>query len=232
MRVNYTVNNISYTLTRSKRKTVAIYIRNGFIDVRAPLKMQKNEIDKFVSSKEEWITKKLAFSVQQVNKQKQFTLDYGDIITCRDSPHTIIAQICDKYWYDDEHFYIPPGLTPLEIKRACVIIYTTIAKKVLTEKTNKIAAQMSVEPVSIRISNAKAQWGCCTVKKKISYSWRLIMADDDVIDYVIVHELAHIIEMNHSKRFWDIVGGFIPDYKARRVRLRELQNRLSGENWA
>ena len=57
------------------------------------------------------------------------------------------------------------------------------------------------------------------------------MADDDVIDYVVVHELAHLMEMNHSQAFWDIVGSIIPDFKERKKRLRELQNRLGGENW-
>jgi len=229
--MNHTINNIVYYLKRSKRKTVAIYIRNGYVEVRAPLKMPKKEIDKFIISKEKWITRKLELSVKQVSKQKRFTVDYGDTIICRDKPFKIIAQIGDEYWHDDEHFYIPPGLTPGEIKRACVSIYTKIAKDVLTEKTQKFAAQMSVSPAGVRISNAKAQWGSCTAKRKISYSWRLIIANDDVIDYVIVHELAHIIEMNHSKKFWDVVGSNIPDCKARKARLKELQHRLNGENW-
>ena len=230
--MNYTVNDIAYSLTRSKRKTAAIYICNGIVDVRAPLKMPKKEIDRFVSSKEEWITKKLAVSKQQAVRQKRFTLDYGDTVICRGREFTIVAQFGDDFWYDESNFYIPPGLSASEIKRACIGIYKSIAADVLTEKTQKLAALMSVNPESIRISNAKAQWGCCTAKKKISYSWRLIMAADDVIDYVVVHELAHIIEMNHSKKFWDIVGRIIPDYKTGRTRLKELQQRLSGENWA
>ena len=57
------------------------------------------------------------------------------------------------------------------------------------------------------------------------------MAGDDVIDYVVVHELAHIIEMNHSERFWAIVGGVLPDYKDRKEKLRALQKKLGAENW-
>jgi len=225
------MNEINYNLTRSKRKNVAIYIRSGIVDVRAPLKMPKYEIDKFISLKEKWITDKLALSVQQKVRQKRFTLDYGDIVICRNKPHIITAQICDDHWYDDEHFYIPPGLTPDEIRCACVNLYIRIARCVLTDKTQKFAGSMSVIPAGIKIGSAKSQWGSCSAKKKINYSWLLIMADDEVIDYVVVHELAHLMEMNHSKRFWSIVGSMIPDYKNRKKRLRELQNRLSGENW-
>jgi len=231
MRVNYTVNNIAYSLTRSKRKTAAIYIRDGIVDVRAPLKMPIKEIDKFVSSKEEWITKKLTLSAQQANRQKRFTLDYGDTVLCRNRPFTIVAQFGDDFWYDDNNFYMPPGLTPNEIKRGCVRVYTKIAESIIPARAQNFAVLMSVKPAGIRISNARSQWGSCSVKKKINFSWRLVMADDDVIDYVVVHELAHIIEMNHLKKFWGIVGNVIPDFKARKIRLKELQQRLSGENW-
>jgi len=57
------------------------------------------------------------------------------------------------------------------------------------------------------------------------------MADDAVIDYVVVHELAHIIHMNHSERFWSVVENLLPDYKMRQVELKKLQRRLSTENW-
>jgi predicted metal-dependent hydrolase len=67
--------------------------------------------------------------------------------------------------------------------------------------------------------------------KSLNFSWRLVMADDAAIDYVVVHELAHITEMNHSPEFWAIVAGVLPDYKERRRRLKLLQLRLNSEDW-
>ena len=126
---------------------------------------------------------------------------------------------------------MPPDLTPAEIKQACTLIYRMLAKSDLTNKTLYFAGLMSVSPTAIKINNAKTRWGSCSNKKSINFSWKLIMANDDVIDYVVVHELSHIKEMNHSRRFWKIVEGFIPDYEIQRKRLKELQHRLSNENW-
>lgn len=118
-----------------------------------------------------------------------------------------------------------------QIKSACVQIYRMLAKRDLTEKTLDFAKQMSVMPTAVKINNAKTRWGSCSSKKSLNFSWRLIMADDDVIDYVVVHELAHITEMNHSARFWSIVEGVLPDYRKRKTKLKELQRRLNGEDW-
>ena len=222
---------MEYTLTRSKRKTIAIHIHSGIVDVRAPLNMSKREIDRFVISKEKWIADKLAQSIYRVNARDWFSLDFGDTVVLRGKQVTITAQLIDSVWYDDNHFYLPAGLSPDQIKHSCIELYQTIANDVLKDKTICFAEKMSVEPSVIKINNAKNRWGSCSAKKSINYSWRLIMADDDVIDYVIVHELAHLIEMNHSKKFWDIVKNILPDYKERRVCLKELQHRLGLEDW-
>ena len=86
-------------------------------------------------------------------------------------------------------------------------------------------------PSAVKINGAKTRWGSCSSKKSINFSWRLIKADDDVIDYVVVHELSHITEMNHSPNFWAIVENILLDYRERKVKLKRLQKRLSMENW-
>ena len=73
----------------------------------------------------------------------------------------------------------------------------------------------------IRISDYKSKWGSCSSKNKISYNWRIILADQKIIDYLIVHELAHIKFKNHSKQFWDEVGKFCSGYKEARKWLRQ-----------
>lgn len=221
-----------YTLIRSKRKSVAIYLRPDLtIEVRAPLKMPKANIDKFVVSKENWINKKLLLLRNMQDKKTAFNLNYGDTVLALGKECFIVAGSCNQIDFDNERFYIPPNLTAEQIKHSCVQIYKLIAKQVLLKRTVDFAKLMSVMPSAIKISSAKTRWGSCSAQKNINYSWRLIMAENDVIDYVIVHELAHITEMNHSDRFWAIVAGILPDYKTRRKQLKILQLRLSNEHW-
>ena len=223
---------IDYRLCRSRRKTVAIYILDDGVEVRAPLKMSKYEIDRFVASKEKWITDKLVKRQEQLGQREMFTLNYGSGVLYRGKEYPIAAKNGNRVGFDDVVFYMPPDLSPEDIKAACVQIYRMLARRDLTEKTLAFAKRMGgTMPYDVKINGAKTHWGSCSARKSINFSWRLIMADDDVIDYVVVHELAHMKEMNHSARFWAIVESILPDYKARQARLKELQKRLGIEKW-
>ncbi|MDR1515057.1 MAG: M48 family metallopeptidase [Synergistaceae bacterium] len=220
-----------YTLIRSKRHTLALYVRKGGVEVRAPLETPKGKIDKFVESKQKWIADKLTKLAEMENKRWNFTVNYGDTLTYREKEYPIAARDGQSIGFDDERFYMPPGLSPEQVKIICVQIYRMLAKRDLTHKTLEFAKLMNVTPASVKINGATSRWGSCSGRKNINFSWRLIMACDDVIDYVVVHELAHLTEMNHSARFWNIVGSVLPDYCQRIARLKELQRRLSCENW-
>jgi predicted metal-dependent hydrolase len=222
---------INYTLTRSHRKTIGLYVRRGVLEVRAPLKAPIADIDRIVLSKQAWIEKSLAKSAANAEQRAGFVLSYGDAVTYLGREHPLIAKPGDRAGFDGSSFYMPPGLTPEQVKGACVQIYRMLAKRDLTAKTLDFAKQMGVTPLAVKINGANTRWGSCSAKRSINFSWRLIMADGDVVDYVVVHELAHITEMNHSPRFWAIVSGVLPDYKARQERLKKLQARLNAEEW-
>jgi predicted metal-dependent hydrolase len=222
---------MDYTLTRSTRKTIGLYIRNGALEVRAPLRAAKADIERFVRSKEAWIEKTLAKSAADSEKRQGFELNYGDTVMYRGGGRPITWRPANRAGFDSAGFYMPPNLTPGQIKAACVQIYRMLAKRDLTGKALEYAKRMGVSPAAVKINGAKTRWGSCSASRSLNFSWRLIMADDTVIDYVVVHELAHIKEMNHSPRFWAIVADVLPDYKERQKRLKELQQRLSAEDW-
>lgn len=223
---------MEYSIVRSRRKTVAICILPaGTVEVRAPLKMPKADIDRFVKSKEKWIWEKLPMVVERASSKAAFHLDYGDCVLVKGREYPITLRPGSRIGFDGTQIFLMPGLNSGQIKDACVKIYKMIAKQILPAKTLAYAAQMGVKPSDIKINSAKTRWGSCSGKKSINYSWRLLMAEEDVIDYVVVHELAHIKEMNHSARFWAIVADVLPDYKGRQLRLKALQKRLGSEDW-
>jgi predicted metal-dependent hydrolase len=82
---------------------------------------------------------------------------------------------------------------------------------------------MGVRPASLTIRNQKSRWGSCSTRGTLSFNWRLIMAPPEVLDYVVVHELAHMMEHNHSKAFWALVAKYCPDYLAHRNWLKQNQ---------
>jgi predicted metal-dependent hydrolase len=207
---------IPYTLTRSRRKTVALYIRDGGVEVRAPLKVPKRDIDKFVASKERWITEHLAKSQATAEQREAFTLNYGDTVIFRGRSYPITAKIGARAGFDGEAFYMPTDLSLEQIKSTVVQRYRRLAKLHLTERVSHYANLMNVSTTAVKVNGAKTRWGSCSGKNSLNFSWRLVLADDAVIDYVVVHELAHIKEHNHSPRFWAVVEGVLPNYKERR----------------
>ena len=223
---------VSYTLVRSGRRTLAIHItKDAAVEVRAPLRTPKTEIERFLASKEQWILSQLVKAQERANIRAGFSLSYGDSVTLRGIDYPIVERTGNRAGFNGECFYIPPGLTPEQVIGTVAQVYRGAAKHILTEKTAEYAARMNVKPQAVKINGAKTRWGSCSAKNGINYSWRLIMAEDDVIDYVVVHELAHIKEHNHSERFWAIVKSVIPDYRQRKERLKALQDKQFREKW-
>jgi predicted metal-dependent hydrolase len=110
-------------------------------------------------------------------------------------------------------------LTSEEIKQC-----KTLAKKYLTERMDHFSKIMNVTYKDIKINSAHTRWGSCNAKGSISFTYRLILVPLPLIDYVVVHELAHLKEMNHSKKFWKTVDDILPDYKASKRKLQEWQH--------
>lgn len=100
------------------------------------------------------------------------------------------------------------------------------AAVVLPQRAAYYAEQMGVSPAGVKITSAKTRYGSCSYKNSICFSYRLMLFPIEQIDYVVVHELAHIIEKNHSARFYNVIFRYLPDYKLRIKRLKELQREL------
>jgi len=107
------------------------------------------------------------------------------------------------------------------LKAALTIFFKIYAKNIIPLRFGFIKQRLKIHINGIKISNAERRWGSCSLKKNLNFNWRLAMVPPEVIDYVIIHEIAHLREMNHSDRFWSIVSSMMPDYKIRKKWLKD-----------
>lgn len=94
--------------------------------------------------------------------------------------------------------------------------YEDRAKQILPARVEQYRRQLGETIGTVRIKNVKSRWGSCSSKRNLNFNWRLVMAPPEVLDYVVVHELCHLRQMNHSAAFWSLVEEILPDYKRRR----------------
>jgi predicted metal-dependent hydrolase len=222
----------TYKLLHSNRKTIAIHItKEAEVVVRAPFKAKQKDIDNFVAQKRDWIERHLVRIKEAQGNRLNFELNYGDQLRLMGKKIFLVERKGDKVGYDGQCFYLPPRFPPCEIKNVVISLYKQIAKQVLTDRTLAYAGEVGVMPTAVKVNSAKTRWGSCSSKSSINYSWRLIMAANEIIDYVIIHELAHIKELNHSPSFWAIVESVLPDYKKRQKKLKEFQKEIAHEDW-
>lgn len=207
-------------LVRSKRKTLALIVEtDGALNVRAPLRMKEADIQKFVEEKMDWIKQKQAKALEDARPPRQYVdgekfLYLGDEILLRIIPKGKPALVMEG------DFRLTKSAQP-QAKSYFEAWYKKQARVVLTERVAHFARSRNVEFGKLRISSAITRWGSCSPKRTLSFTSRLVMAPLEIVDYVVVHELCHLEEMNHSKAFWACVEGIIPDYKARRKWLKD-----------
>ena len=105
--------------------------------------------------------------------------------------------------------------------------YRTEAYKLITERTARLSSDMGIGYKQLVIRGQKTRWGSCSHKRNLSFNWKLVMSPETVIHYVIIHELIHLKEMNHSKRFWELVARYCPDWQEHKKWLKQHEADLT-----
>ncbi len=121
---------------------------------------------------------------------------------------------------------VPPAQVPGHTRHLAERWLKAQARHHLQIRVNDLAGRLGVTPGPITVKDTRSRWGSCSAKGHLSFSWRLIMAPPWIIDYLVAHELAHLRELNHSPRFWEVVRSVCPDFKSHRVWLRAAGDRL------
>ena len=117
-----------------------------------------------------------------------------------------------KAFYHKGTFFLCKG-SEEELCAQAQQLYRKIAREELSRRVAFYAQKMGVSPTAIRINGAKGRWGSCSGKNSLNFSWRLMMAPEHAVNYVVVHELCHILHHDHSREFWQEVERFFPDWK-------------------
>jgi predicted metal-dependent hydrolase len=198
-------------IVRSKRKTISLLVTaEGELIVRAPHKLSEASIHAFVEQKAGWVENKQAMMETRRLLHRPPLFEEGEMILylghyyrlTRSHRHGDVTAA-------DDCLYIPMHTT--DLKQAVLAWYRQEAARLFPRRAELYSHSMGVGPTSLRISEAARRWGSCSSKGAVNLSWKLIMCPLPVIDYVVVHELAHLKHHDHSSHFWALVKKTTPD---------------------
>lgn len=206
---------MNYNLSRSNRKTMSIIVRDGKVFVKVPLHVSQSVIDSFVLSKSEWIEKKL-----QMYEAPGFDIAVQDQVRVFGKMHTIVLQEANLFEvvYDSsiEQLVIsaPVKLSLESIDQKIENFFKALLSRYLEVRVNYYAELLDLKTPPMKVRRYKRLHGRCSSNGELAFNTYLFHESYEFIDYVVLHECAHLIEFNHSKRFYDIIQKHMPNYKA------------------
>lgn len=197
-------------MVRSKRKTLALTIdRQGQLQVRAPLKIEKAVIEDFIRRKAAWIARKREQVTTDIEKRRPLTLVEGETVSFLGKEYIVrrggvaAVAMAGDFIRIPENMWVA-GFEDWLRKEAAVFI---------GGRVDHFSRLMGLSYTSVKMSAAKRRWGSCGPKNTLNFAWPLVMCPPPVIDYVVVHELSHIAHKNHGPHFWRQVAAVLPRYK-------------------
>lgn len=244
---------LDYRLTRARRRTIAIHVSRNGVEVRAPTRVSLAEIEAFMRRKARWIRRKLSDSAPAepfcwasgselgiLGEKVCLVAAPGQKGIVRDGGWLRIGDVGRRRLH--KHPSMPTPESPerpdgpatndalaAAWRKAVVAWLRDQALAHFTARATEFAGKLSVPMPELKLSNASSRWGCCIRRGRefrVLLHWKLYLLPPHLIDYVVVHELAHIRELNHSPRFWAEVARLFPGAAAARRELRVLGRRI------
>ncbi|MDD2325069.1 MAG: SprT family zinc-dependent metalloprotease [Alphaproteobacteria bacterium] len=219
-----------------RRRTVALEVQSdGTLKVTAPMRTSLAWINAFITEKAGWIARRQK-AVRERTTRKPAPLAEGSLVPFMGHDLTLHLASTDQNeppscWHDKEknelhlklHPALPPQALQAEIRTELALWAKKQARAHLQERLAFWAERMELAPTRLILTDPRKRWGSCNAKNEIRINWRVIMAAPEVIDYLLVHELAHIPHKNHGRAFWALVRQYIPDLAARRSTLHRFE---------
>lgn len=216
--------NITYTLRLDKRrKNIQLkLLPTSIVEIVAPVKLNSTEIKHILTNKSKWLKDKLNKLTSLAANPINQTLVSGCQLLYNGQPHTLaIVPGASR-----PEVILKPGSIMVKIPGDCVDTHSSVtieqilkvwlvnqAGKLFQERTKYWAPIIGVHPTRITIKDQKTRWGSCSSLGNINYNWRVVMAPPQVLDYLVIHELCHMLVPNHSAQFWKQVQRFSPNYQ-------------------
>lgn len=215
-----------YTLRRTnRRRSVALMLLpDGSLEVRAPKRVSQNFIEEFIAERMAWVERKKAEQQVRPKAPKRSWQD-GDIFYIEGAPYTLKVKQANRVYVERDGetltLYQKDPTNAKRVRENLMGWFKAEAERVFKPRLARHANSMEEAVPKLIISTAKQRWGSCQGKKRVvRLSFRLLMASKDVQDYVMIHELAHLKHMDHSKAFWARVEAFYPHWEAMEQRLK------------
>ncbi len=214
-------------LVRAKRRSIALIVeRDGSLTVRAPRRATMRDIEQFIREKTDWILRmreKLKSIV--VIPARQY-ID-GERFLFLGSEYELKIVKPQRPALKFDSMFALGSTAQSRGAQTFTRWYKQQAFSVFSERVAFYANRYNFTPKQVKVTSARTRWGSCSPDGTLNFTWRLVMAPLDVIDYVVLHELAHLRVKNHSPRFWKLVESMDPDYKSKRKWLRVHGEKLN-----
>jgi predicted metal-dependent hydrolase len=214
---------ISFEVKYKNRTSVGISIDvYGMVEVQVPKGTPEDRIPSILEEKWEWILQKKREMDQRWDGQKgKDYRDAGEESLYLGKAYPVVIShdqniLEDKAVFEGDKLHIYVGTTDKDkIRQALKRFYYQQCKMLVEKSMHTHQEHFKMKPRGYRIVESKTTWGTCDAKQQLTFNWKLAMAPMEVIDYVVVHEMCHMVHLNHDRSFWRLVGKIIPDYETR-----------------
>ena len=220
---------VAYELKRARRRSIGFVVGAEGLRVSAPRWLPQADIERALQQKSDWILRKLVEQRERAQRVQAARIEWRDgaSLAFLGQPLTLridLAQRAGARFDEAARVLIvglPTGASEAQIRDTVQAWLHRRARAVFEPRCEHFAVALGVAMKQLRLSSAQTRWGSASADGTIRLNWRLIHFAPAIIDYVVAHELAHLREMNHSARFWDVVRSVVPDFETARSRLRE-----------
>lgn len=220
-----TFKDIAYTLIRSRRKTASIYIeRDGTVSVLVPEELTNRQIEDLLESKRKWIYRSLA-EWQELNArkvQRDYVNGEGFFYLGRSYRLKLVPDQTKPLILKDGYFCLRSANRSIrDADAAFREFYRAKGAVWIPPRVAYFQTKLDVEPKAIKVIDLKHRWASCTPSGNLNFHWKCMMAPLTILDYIVVHELAHLIYPNHTAAFWSQVDKVMPGFEERKHWLRD-----------